>query len=93
MVCDGHDHVEIVEEGGITSDVCHHCVHIDREAHQCDHQENEGNNQLVDGEMVIKFGHTVQIPDDRESCETCPQDFDHVEVDLVSIIAEPVSKC
>ena len=93
MICDGQDHVEIVEEGGVTSIVSHHGVHIDRVACQCDHQEDEGHYQVVDGEMVIEFGHTVQIPNDCESCENCPQDFDHVEVDLVSIIAEPVSKC
>ena len=43
--------------------------------------------------MVIEFGHTLQIPNDYKSCENCPQDFDHEEVDPVSVITEPVSKC
>ena len=81
----------MVEEGGVTSDVCHHSVDIDRVASQCDHQENDGHNDDVDVEKVIKFGHTLYVAKDCESCKKCPAYLDREEVDLVSMIADPVS--
>ena len=91
MVCDGQDHVEIVEEGGVTSDVCHHSVDIDRVARQCDHQKDGGHNYDVDVEEVIEFGHTVYVANYCKSCEKCQGYLDSEEVDLVSVIADQVS--